>query len=103
MMCLGSFVRAPDGGGRCLFCNKTFKSLAFTRRHVKIVHTVQDPYDCTICGRTLPNSYALRTHINLKHGIKGEKDVANKYGRRHKDMTKNEQFEYVHLEDKSLD
>ena len=81
-LCVGSFIETDDGGGQCLLCTKTFKSIPLTRRHVKIVHTERYQYECTLCGKITPNSYALRTHMNLKHGIKGVKDVLNKYGKR---------------------
>ena len=99
---VGSVVGTPDGGGRCLLCTKTFKNLKLTRRHVKVVHSEGDPYECTICGRIIPNSCAFRTHINLKHGIKGERDVKNKYGRRLKDETQDMHFESAHVVDESF-
>ena len=63
-------------------CTKTFKSLKITRRHLKIVHTEDDPYECTVCGRVMNNIYAFRTHMNLKHMCKGVSDLTTKYGRR---------------------
>ena len=81
-LCVGSFVETRDGGGQCLLCNKTFKNLRITRRHVKVVHTERHNYECTLCRKIISNSYALRTHMNSNHGIKGVKDVVNKYGRR---------------------
>ena len=81
-MCVGSFVETPDGGGQCLLCNRTFKNIQVTRRHVKVVHTEGYHYECTLCEKIIPNRYALSSHMNLKHGVKGVKDVVNKYGRR---------------------
>ena len=82
-VCVGSFVETRDGGGQCLLCTKTFKNIQVTRRHVKVVHTDGGcRYECTLCGKISSNSYALNTHIIQGHGIKGVKNVVNKYGRR---------------------
>ena len=80
------FAIATPDGGRCLLCTKTFKSLAYTRKHVEIMHTEGDPHECTVCGRVIANGYAFRTHMNLIHGCKGVSNVIEKYGRRLRDV-----------------
>ena len=52
-----------------------------------------------MCSRIIANSYAFRTHMKSKHGIKGVSDVTNKYGRRLKDGTQKMHFENAHPED----
>lgn len=66
---------------------------------MKIVHIEGDPHQCTVCSRIIANSYAFRTHMKSKHGIKGVSDVTNKYGRRLKDGTQKMHFENAHPED----
>ena len=79
-------IATPDGGGRCLLCSRDFKSLAYTRKHIEIMHTEGDPHECTVCGRVIANGYAFRTHMNLIHGCKGVSNVIEKYGRRLRDV-----------------
>ncbi len=71
-----------SGGGYCLVCKKSFKSLMYTRKHLEIMHAEADPIECAVCSKVLSNPYSFRTHMNLKHGCKGVKNVLEVYGRR---------------------
>ena len=74
-------VALPFNQGRCTICNKVFKSLTSTRRHVKAVHEPPVEIECCFCHKVTQNVYAFRSHINLTHGISGVKDVVKNYGK----------------------
>lgn len=75
-------IPAANNRGLCLLCKKTFKSLMYTRKHVKIAHTRTDPIECSVCFKVIANIWAFRSHMNLKHGCQGVKNVVETYGRK---------------------
>jgi len=74
-----ALVDLPDGRCRCRICNSILNNHQSAKRHYVVNHTHMQRILCALCGTIQKNRYALSSHLNLKHGIKG-RDLARCYG-----------------------
>ena len=70
----------PDGRVRCVTCNELYKSVTTARQHVKLNHTPQEWYECSICKKVLRGKLYFSQHIGKRH-FKGGKNVVENYGK----------------------
>ncbi len=38
-------------------------------RHIRVQHTLLQPADCSLCGKTFKNSYNMKEHLRTVHGV----------------------------------
>lgn len=53
----------------CPFCDRTYTSWGFRRRHIKAVHTISPSLNCKWCLQILPTHAAWRRHVILAHNL----------------------------------
>ena len=70
----------PDGRVRCVSCNDLFKNISTARQHVKLRHTQQDWYECSICKAVLRGKLYFSQHFSKRH-FKGATKVVENYGK----------------------
>jgi len=70
----------PDGKVRCVSCNDLFKNINTARQHVKLRHTPQNWYECSICKAVLRGKLYFSQHFSKRHFIGATKVVEN-YGK----------------------
>ena len=83
--CLGfdrhaHLVNLPDGRSRCDICNKLFATRSSATCHYIRFHEVSESYECCLCKRIFPNKMNFRSHIILKHNVRG-RDVVKFYAK----------------------
>jgi len=74
-----ALVDLPDGRCRCRLCNSILNKRATAKRHYIVNHTPLRRMLCSLCGAIVKNKYALNSHLNLKHQLKG-KELVRCYG-----------------------
>ena len=70
----------PDGRVRCVSCNDLFKNINTARQHVKLRHTPQNWYECSICKAVLRGKLYFSQHFSKRH-FKGATKVVENYGK----------------------
>ncbi|XP_029034041.1 protein bric-a-brac 1-like isoform X1 [Osmia bicornis bicornis] len=60
----------------CPFCDRTYTSWGFRRRHIKAVHTISPSLNCKWCLQVLPTHADWRRHVILAHNLSA-KDADN--------------------------
>ena len=53
---------------QCEICEELFNVKADLNRHLLVVHTVDKPYVCTVCGKSFPYKSVLKVHFRTHTG-----------------------------------
>nr|CAB3267867.1 zinc finger and BTB domain-containing protein 49-like [Phallusia mammillata] len=53
----------------CPICHRGFSQMGNMRRHIKIFHSDQKPYECKVCNKAYGIQQSFRYHMRDKHGI----------------------------------
>jgi hypothetical protein len=61
-------------------CEKIFNSRGSAKIHLNHVHNPQT-IECLLCQRVMSSVPAFRKHVHRRHGIRGEKNVLETYGK----------------------
>ena len=55
----------------CEICQQSFVHILTLQAHLKNIHEDKGTYHCNFCGNVCSDSEDLKSHIEIKHGIKG--------------------------------
>ena len=73
-------VPLGNGQAHCRLCGQVFASLQVGKSHLKNVHFPQ-AVQCSLCEQVINSVLSFRVHISRRHGIKGQRNILENYGR----------------------
>lgn len=81
-LCEVEAVPMPGGRASCTGCQKVFASMASASHHIRAYHLndTSVTIGCKLCKKEFKHATLFRSHINLKHNIKGIRNVVETYG-----------------------